>query len=84
MEEGLFPHSRSILDISQLEEERRLCYVGITRAKNKLFLTFARQRLYFGQRSNNLSSRFLADIPRELIISNTNFTDSDSDDWLNI
>ncbi|HNP89351.1 MAG: ATP-dependent DNA helicase PcrA [Microgenomates group bacterium ADurb.Bin219] len=67
MEEGLFPHSRSLLDNSQLEEERRLCYVGITRAKEKVYLTYARRRLYFGQRSANLPSRFLMDIPQELL-----------------
>lgn len=94
MEEGLFPHSRSMLDVHQLEEERRLCYVGMTRAKQKLYLTYTRQRLYFGTRSNSLSSRFLADIPKELVSSNTNFRDEDSfdedvsvsrdeDDWLN-
>ncbi|MFH1536057.1 MAG: UvrD-helicase domain-containing protein [Patescibacteria group bacterium] len=94
MEEGLFPHSRSMLDVGELEEERRLCYVGITRAKEKLYLTYTRQRLYFGQRSSNLVSRFLTDIPEKLIISNSNFKDSDSfdkdisdtadsEDWLN-
>ncbi len=81
MEEGLFPHSRSMLDPNELEEERRLCYVGITRAKEKLYLTYTRQRLYFGTRSNNLVSRFLSDIPQELILSNSNF--KDEDDWLN-
>ena len=87
MEEGLFPHSRSMLDSSELEEERRLCYVGITRAKEKIYLTYTRQRLYFGTRSNNLVSRFLADIPQNLITSNTNFKDQDDldkDDWLNV
>ncbi|MBI2315228.1 UvrD-helicase domain-containing protein [Candidatus Daviesbacteria bacterium] len=91
MEEGLFPHSRSMLDMAELEEERRLCYVGITRAKIKLYLTYTRQRLYFGQRNNNLVSRFLSDIPKELITSNSNFmgqdsfddTSPDKDDWLN-
>ncbi|MDO8429495.1 MAG: UvrD-helicase domain-containing protein [Candidatus Daviesbacteria bacterium] len=96
MEEGLFPHSRSFLDPLELEEERRLCYVGITRAKNQLFLTYARQRLYFGTRSNNLVSRFLADIPQELINSEHTYRDESSDpsyrrvpvyideeDWLN-
>jgi len=67
MEEGLFPHSRSLMDISQLEEERRLCYVGITRAKEKLFLTYASRRLYFGEQSANPPSRFLVDIPENLI-----------------
>jgi len=67
LEEGLFPHSRSLLDNSELEEERRLCYVGITRAKKKVFLTYARRRLYFGQHSANEISRFILDIPPELI-----------------
>jgi DNA helicase-2/ATP-dependent DNA helicase PcrA len=66
MEEGLFPHSRSLLDNNELEEERRLCYVGLTRAKCQLYLTFARQRLYFGQRSEGVPSRFIADIPEEV------------------
>lgn len=95
MEEGLFPHSRSLLDVQELEEERRLMYVGITRAKEKLYLTYARQRLYFGQRNSNLVSRFLADIPESLITANSIFKDSeefsdnvssdslDEDDWLN-
>ncbi|MBI3103623.1 UvrD-helicase domain-containing protein [Candidatus Daviesbacteria bacterium] len=83
MEEGLFPHSRSMLNMNELEEERRLCYVGITRAKEKLYLTYTRQRLYFGTRSNNLVSRFLSDIPQNLISSNTSFRDFDNDDWLN-
>ena len=83
MEEGLFPHSRSLLDVSQLEEERRLMYVGVTRAKQKVFLTYAKQRLYFGTRSNNLVSRFLSDIPENLIVSNANFQDKDNEDWLN-
>lgn len=94
MEEGLFPHSRAMLDVNELEEERRLCYVGITRAKEKLYLTYTRQRLYFGTRSNNLVSRFLADIPEQLIVSNSHFKDLDSyfddveadtdqEDWLN-
>lgn len=67
MEEGLFPHSRSLLDNFQLEEERRLCYVGITRAKERIYLTYARRRLYFGQRTSNMPSRFLMDIPQELL-----------------
>jgi len=67
MEEGLFPHSKSMMEKDKLEEERRLCYVGMTRAKNKLYLIYARRRLYFGQRSNNPISRFIADIPEELL-----------------
>lgn len=67
MEEGLFPHSRALMDNEQMEEERRLAYVGITRAKSKLYLSYALRRLYFGTRSSNMVSRFLADIPEELI-----------------
>jgi DNA helicase-2/ATP-dependent DNA helicase PcrA len=67
MEEGLFPHSRSLMDVSQLEEERRLAYVGITRAKDILYLTCASSRLYFGERISNPPSRFIMDIPENLI-----------------
>lgn len=81
MEEGLFPHSRSMLDPAQMEEERRLCYVGITRAKDELFLTYARRRLYFGTRSNNLVSRFLQDLPQELIDNNIVAQASDNRDF---
>lgn len=71
MEEGLFPHARSMLEPAQLEEERRLAYVGMTRAKKKLYLTYATNRLYFGTRSSNLVSRFVVDIPKELITAIT-------------
>lgn len=67
MEEGLFPHSRSLMDGNQLEEERRLAYVGITRAKEILYLTYANSRLYFGERLSNPPSRFIMDIPENLI-----------------
>jgi len=67
MEEGLFPHSRSLFDAQELEEERRLAYVGMTRAKELLYLTFASRRLYFGQRTSNPPSRFIIDIPEELL-----------------
>jgi DNA helicase-2/ATP-dependent DNA helicase PcrA len=67
MEEGLFPHSRSLMDRLEMEEERRLCYVGITRAKQKLYLTYARRRLFFGTRTENMISRFVADIPEHLL-----------------
>ena len=72
MEEGLFPHSRTLADPHELEEERRLCYVGITRAKEKLYLTYAAQRLYFGQRNSNDVSRFILEIPdylRNLVLT---------------
>jgi len=67
MEEGLFPHSRSMMDIHELEEERRLCYVGMTRAQKELYLTYAQKRLLFGDRSWREPSRFLAEIPEELL-----------------
>ncbi|HWF53499.1 MAG TPA: UvrD-helicase domain-containing protein [Solirubrobacteraceae bacterium] len=64
-EEGVFPHSRA-LDEGGLEEERRLCYVGITRAERDLYLTYARTRTVFGARSYGIASRFLAEIPAQL------------------
>ncbi len=67
MEEGLFPHSRSLMDSSQLEEERRLAYVGITRAKEILYITYAAKRLYFGENISNPPSRFILDIPETLV-----------------
>lgn len=66
LEEGLFPHSRSIQDRDGLEEERRLCYVGMTRAEDELFLCHAYQRTLFGMRERAMASRFLKDIPDEL------------------
>ena len=85
MEEGLFPHSRSLMDREELEEERRLCYVGITRAKERLYLSFANRRLYFGTRTQNMISRFLADIPQhalELSVSLNPDRGFHSDDFL--
>ena len=67
MEEGLFPHSRSMMDKHELEEERRLCYVGMTRSKEELWLSYAQRRLYFGMRSSNAVSRFLGDIDEDLL-----------------
>ena len=65
-EEGLFPHTRSVEE-GNLEEERRLCYVGVTRASERLYLTFARQRRIFGGRGYALPSRFIGEIPEELV-----------------
>ena len=67
LEEGIFPHSRSLLEKDQLEEERRLCYVALTRAKERLYLLFAQERRLFGGFQVNEKSRFLSDIPEELI-----------------
>ena len=66
-EEGLFPGMMSIGDSAEMEEERRLCYVAITRAKEKLYLTCAAQRMLYGRTSSNLPSRFIEEIPAELI-----------------
>lgn len=68
MEEGLFPHSQSLFSKDELEEERRLCYVAITRAMEKVYVTKANNRMYFGNRSSNLPSRFISEIPEELIV----------------
>ena len=67
MEEGLLPHQRSMDDPSEMEEERRLCYVGVTRAKERLYLLRAFRRGFRGGSEPGQPSRFLADIPRELI-----------------
>lgn len=67
MEEGIFPGYKSISEPKELEEERRLCYVGITRAKNNLYLTCAKQRTIFGSTSCNPISRFLKEIPEDML-----------------
>lgn len=71
MEEGLFPHMRSFDDPNQMEEERRLCYVGMTRAKERLYLVRAFRRNYLGMNNPNPASRFLHDIPSHLTTSPT-------------
>jgi len=67
MEEGVFPSYQSIGEESEMEEERRLCYVGITRAKERLFLTFAKSRTLFGNTTYNRQSRFIDEIPEDLL-----------------
>lgn len=67
MEDGIFPHIRSLTDLSELEEERRLCYVGITRAKERLYLTHAWSRSLWGGTSYQMQSRFLREIPETLV-----------------
>lgn len=67
LEEGLFPHSRALMDRDQLEEERRLMYVAITRAKERLYMSYARRRLYFGQINSSSPSRFLSEVPESLL-----------------
>ena len=82
MEEGLFPHSRSMMDKNELEEERRLCYVGMTRAKEKLFLTYSRKRLFFGQKTTNIVSRFILELPEGTLERSLNNMVSDVPDYL--
>lgn len=91
LEEGLFPHSRALFDMPQLEEERRLAYVGITRARKVLYLTYAGKRLYFGQRTSNPPSRFIIDIPEKLLESvgqtynsRKRYSFEDTNDWEDI
>lgn len=69
MEEGVFPHSRSLFEPEELEEERRLCYVGMTRARQQLYLMHASARLLYGNTQHNMPSRFIADIPEEYLNS---------------
>jgi DNA helicase-2/ATP-dependent DNA helicase PcrA len=68
MEEGLFPHMMSLEEPGRLEEERRLCYVGITRAMQQLFMTYAESRRINGSETYNRMSRFVAEIPDEFIV----------------
>lgn len=77
MEEGLFPHARSVYQPHEMEEERRLCYVGITRAKDRLYLTHTKYRNIYGQTEVNLPSRFLTEIPQETL--DYQFLDPDND-----
>jgi len=67
LEEGLFPHVNSMFEPAELEEERRLCYVGMTRARKRLYLTYASSRMLFGAVQSNSPSRFISEIPEELI-----------------
>lgn len=83
MEEGIFPGMRTIGDPEEMEEERRLCYVALTRAKQRLYLTCAGQRMLFGRTSSNRPSRFAGEIPAELLEqSGRNYLDPGRDeDW---
>jgi len=78
MEDGILPHFKSIDDPEQLEEERRLCYVGITRARKRVYLVRAFRRHLMGSSAVNKPSRFLADIPKELIAASSIREDEDS------
>lgn len=80
MEEGIFPHYNSLTDINQIEEERRLCYVAITRARKNLWLVNAKRRLLYGNTSCNSPSRFILDISTEVLEMNENKISSHSED----
>ena len=82
LEEGIFPHMNSLMNNSDLEEERRLCYVAITRAKEKLYLVNARIRMMFGHDCTNLPSRFISEINKDLLdgyVSEDNFKEEKID-----
>jgi superfamily I DNA/RNA helicase len=69
MEEGFLPHKRTIEEAADFSEERRLCYVGITRARDHLVLTRAKNRVRYGKPVPRYPSRFLADIPKDLLVT---------------
>jgi DNA helicase-2/ATP-dependent DNA helicase PcrA len=66
MEEGIFPHNMSLME-NNIEEERRLCYVGITRAKERLYITNAKRRMLYGKENMNMPSRFIGEISKDLL-----------------
>ena len=72
MEEGVFPHNMSLME-DNIEEERRLCYVGITRAKDILYLTNAKRRMLYGKDTENMPSRFISEINENLLEKNETF-----------
>ena len=69
LEEGVFPHIRAMSNQTELEEERRLCYVGITRAQDELYMSYAGSRMLFGHVSRNPVSRFVSEIPMSLFLA---------------
>ena len=76
MEEGLFPHFNSLSEEDGLDEERRLCYVGITRARDLLYITNAKRRMLYGKDTINKESRFIDEIDDDLIEKDTNVVDN--------
>lgn len=81
LEEGLFPHAKSFLEPAALEEERRLAYVGITRAKERLYLLWAGKRTIFGETQANIPSRFLKEIPEEYLKIKETVSAQDDDEY---
>ena len=78
MEDGIFPHQNSFLEEGGLEEERRLCYVGITRAKERLYLLNAKSRMMYGRTTNNPPSRFIDEIDTNLLESDKKETQKET------
>jgi DNA helicase-2/ATP-dependent DNA helicase PcrA len=81
MEEGVFPHARSLDSEAELEEERRLCYVGITRAMDRCYLTYTRRRMLFGRTNENPPSRFLRELPEEGVELRGTIETEERDQW---
>ena len=82
LETGLFPHINSMEGGEEdLEEERRLCYVGITRTQERLFLTYASSRRLWGQQASNLPSRFLTEMPQEVMEFKNRLLEEKADDF---
>ena len=81
MEEGVFPHARSLDGESRLEEERRLCYVGITRAMDRCFLSYTRRRMLFGRTNENPPSRFLRELPSDGVEVRGTIETEERDQW---
>ena len=81
LEEGVFPHLRSLDDEARIEEERRLCYVGITRAMHRCYLSYARKRMLFGRTSANPPSRFLGELPKAGIEHRGKLPTEERDQW---
>ena len=79
MEEGIFPHTNSFNEISGIEEERRLCYVAVTRAKQKLYIVNARKRMLFGQENYNPPSRFISEIGEEYLDIDSSITNDENE-----
>jgi DNA helicase-2/ATP-dependent DNA helicase PcrA len=82
LEEGIFPHSRSLFEEEEMEEERRLAYVGITRAEKQLYVTNARLRTMFGRTNTNPPSRFINEIPEECLESLNEAKQKQTPDWM--
>jgi DNA helicase-2/ATP-dependent DNA helicase PcrA len=76
MEETIFPHSRALYDQTEMEEERRLCYVGMTRAREELYMLYATSRMLYGGVQHNPPSRFIADIAGDLVNEQSSFSDN--------